>query len=122
MPLYSFLSPLPEYFLNIVASAAGNLIKKRFWRRCFPVHLVKCFNILFYKEHLWWLFLSNRDISIYGSIQNSHLSILFTTIILNLPFLSGIKENFLVASENIVPVFYIFLHFLFTCFSIATEI
>ena len=33
------------------------LLKKRLWRRCFPVNFVKFLRTLFCIEHLWWLLL-----------------------------------------------------------------
>ena len=44
-------------FFNQVASAC-NFIKKRLWRRCFPVNFAQFLRTPFSTEHLWWLLLN----------------------------------------------------------------
>ena len=45
-------------FLNKVADLRhGTLLKKRLWRRCFPVNFSKFLWTLFFLEHLIWLLL-----------------------------------------------------------------
>ena len=45
-------------FSNKVAGLSrATLLKKRPWRRCFPVNFVKFLRTPFYIEHLWWLLL-----------------------------------------------------------------
>ena len=45
-------------FFNKVASLRPiTLLKKRLWRRCFPVNFVKFLRTPFFIEHLWWLLL-----------------------------------------------------------------
>ena len=45
-------------FFNKVASLRpATLLKKRLWRRCFPVNFVKFLRTPFHIEHLWWLLL-----------------------------------------------------------------
>ena len=39
----------------------ATLLKKRRWRRCFPVNFVKFLRTPFYTEHLWWLLLSGHE-------------------------------------------------------------
>ena len=36
----------------------ATLLKKRLWCRCFPVNFAKFLRNPFYKEHLWWLLLT----------------------------------------------------------------
>ena len=42
---------------NKVAGLAYNFIKKRLWRRCFPVNFAKFLRTPFLTEHLRWLLL-----------------------------------------------------------------
>ena len=81
-------------FLIKLQALPAMLLKKGFWHRCFPVNLVTFLRIPSFKEQLGQLLPSNQDIFVWGSIQNSYLSVLFTTIFLNLLFRTGIKENF----------------------------
>ena len=81
-------------FLIKLQALPPMLLKKGFWHRCFPVNLVTFLRIPSFKEQLGQLLPSNQDIFVQGSNQNSYLSVLFTTIFLNLLFRTGIKENF----------------------------
>ena len=44
-------------FLIKLQTEACNSLKKRFWRRCFPMNFAKFFRASFYKERLRWLLL-----------------------------------------------------------------
>ena len=81
-------------FLIKLSALPAMLLKKGFCHRCFPGNLVNFLRIPSFKKHLGQLLPSNQDIFVQGSIQNSYLSVLFTTIFLNLLFRTGIKENF----------------------------
>ena len=39
----------------------ATLLKKKHWRKCFPVNFAKFLRKLFFIEHFWWLLL-NGDI------------------------------------------------------------
>ena len=45
------------FFNKVVGLRPATLLKKRLWRRCFPVNFVKFLRIPFLTEHLWWLLL-----------------------------------------------------------------
>ena len=56
---------MPESLLNKVSGLRPKtLLKKRLWRRCFPVNFVKFLRTFISIEHLWWLLLA---IPTYGS-------------------------------------------------------
>ena len=42
----------------------ATLLKKSLWRSCFPVNFAKFLRAPFFKEHLWWLLLQERDYGI----------------------------------------------------------
>ena len=44
-------------FNRVAGLRPTNLLKKRFWHRCFPVNFVKFQRTPFLIEHLWWLLL-----------------------------------------------------------------
>ena len=44
-------------FSNVAGLRAATLLKKRLWRRCFPVNFVKFLRTAFFIEHLRWLLL-----------------------------------------------------------------
>ena len=44
-------------FNNVAGLRPATLLKKRLWRRCFPVNFVKFLRTPFFIEHLWWLLL-----------------------------------------------------------------
>ena len=46
------------YFLIELLGWGLQLLKKRRWRRCFPVNFVKFLRTLFFIKHLWWLLLN----------------------------------------------------------------
>ena len=46
-----------SFLIKLQACRSATLLKKRLWRRCFPVNSVKFLRRPFYKEHLWWLLL-----------------------------------------------------------------
>ena len=49
-------------FSNKVAGLSpATLLKKRPWRRCFPVNFAKFPIIHFFTEHLWWLLLTTGE-------------------------------------------------------------
>ena len=45
-------------FFNKVAGRSATLLKKRLWRRCFPVNFTKFLRTPFLTEHLQWLHLT----------------------------------------------------------------
>ena len=45
------------FFNKVTGLRSATLLKKRLWRRCFPVNFVKFRRTPFFIEHLWWLFL-----------------------------------------------------------------
>ena len=45
------------FFNKVAGLSPATLLKKRPWRRCFPVNLAKFLRTLFSIEHLRWLFL-----------------------------------------------------------------
>ena len=60
---------------NTCARVSFNFIKKRLWRRCFPVICAKFLRIPFLTEHLRWLLLEINQFqpSAAFHIENSHL-------------------------------------------------
>ena len=54
-------------FLNKVSDL--NVIKKRFWHRCFPVHFVKFFREPFFIEHIRWLLLNRVALTLASFFQ-----------------------------------------------------
>ena len=42
-------------FNKIACLSPATLLKKRLWRRCFPVNFAKFLRAPFLTEHLWWL-------------------------------------------------------------------
>ena len=42
----------------------ATLLKKSLWHSCFPVNFAKFLRAPFFKEHLWWLLLQERDYDI----------------------------------------------------------
>ena len=57
-------------FFNKVADLSpATLLKKRLWRRWFPVNFVRFLRTPFLKEHLWWLLLK-----LFGMVQNENLT------------------------------------------------
>ena len=46
------------FFNNIAGLRLATLLKKRLWRRRFPVNFVKFLRTPFLTEHLWWLLLN----------------------------------------------------------------
>ena len=49
---------MPESLFNKVEGLRpATLLKKRLWRRCFPVNVAKFLRTPFVSEHLWWLLL-----------------------------------------------------------------
>ena len=52
-------------FLNKAAGfRPANLLKKRFWHRCFPVNFEKFLRITFFIEYFWWLILPLANVAI----------------------------------------------------------
>ena len=45
------------FFKKVAGLRPATLLKKRLWRRCFSVNVVKFLRTPFYMQHLWWLFL-----------------------------------------------------------------
>ena len=44
-------------FLIKLQALPASLLKKRLWRRCFPLNFAKFLRTSFFREHLWWLLL-----------------------------------------------------------------
>ena len=45
------------FFNKVAGLTSATLLKKRLWRRCFPVNFAKFLRKPFLTEHLWWLLL-----------------------------------------------------------------
>ena len=75
-------------FFNKVAIAT--LLKKRPWRRCFPVNFTKFLRIPFFIEHLWWLLLKLQE---YNLCQVWTEVRLFDDYTLSQNFSLGFSEN-----------------------------
>ena len=45
------------FFNKVAGVRPATLLKKRLWRRCFPVNFVKFLRTPISIEHLWWLLL-----------------------------------------------------------------
>ena len=54
----------PEVFCkrDVLRNFAKFKLKKRLWHRCFPVNFAKFLRTPFSIEHLWWLFLTRKNI------------------------------------------------------------
>ena len=51
------ISPKSLFFNKVAGLRPATLLKKRFWRRCFPVNFAKFLATPFLIEHLRWLLL-----------------------------------------------------------------
>ena len=51
-----------SFLIKLLVSTC-NFIKKRLLHRCFPVSFVKFLKTPFFKDHLWWLFLTVEIVS-----------------------------------------------------------
>ena len=47
------------FFNNVAGLRSTTLLKKRLWRRCFPVNFAKFLRTTFFTEHLRWLLLNS---------------------------------------------------------------
>ena len=57
-------TPVQESLFNKVAGLrSATLLKKRLWRKCFPVNFVKFLRTPFFIERLWWLLLNIQNTS-----------------------------------------------------------
>ena len=54
------------FFNKVAGLRPATLLKKRLWRRCFPVNFEKFLKTPFFTEHLQWLLL------LLDEIQNTH--------------------------------------------------
>ena len=89
---------MPESLLNKVSGLRPKtLLKKRLWRRCFPVNFVKFLRTFISIEHLWWLLLA---IPTYGSNLmtlsrniSSYTIILCLRVIISFNFFSSLFSS-----------------------------
>ena len=72
-----------SFFFNKVAGRPATLLKKRLWRRCFPVNFAKFLRTPFLTEHLWWLLLV-----CFYSLRSSEVKLLGKTILINLKLIN----------------------------------
>ena len=53
--------------------ARVSFLKKRLWRRCFPVNFANFLRTLFLTERLWWLLLKATPTPVFNTIIRSRL-------------------------------------------------
>ena len=59
-------------FLIKFQKPPATLLKKRFWRKCFPVNLAKFLRTPFFIDHLRWLFLGTRTTCLWLTSNRFH--------------------------------------------------